>query len=73
MWEGLKDKRPKNITPKEKKKFAMAVFESIATNTAAFGDVKSFSGLFFALNDRKVESVSDYLKEFDNKRLYLML
>lgn len=67
-WEELKDKRPKNITPQEKKKFAMAVFEVIGKK-----DLKEFSGLFFSINDGKVESVREYLTDYDNKRLYKML
>lgn len=67
-WDELKDRRPKNITPQEKKKFAMAVFEVIGKK-----DLKEFSGMFFGINDGKVESVSEYLRNFDNKRLYKML
>jgi hypothetical protein len=66
-WSKLQDKRPKNITPKEKKKFAMAVFELIGDNDT---DLKPYSGMFFGINDGKVESVKEYLRNYDNKKLY---
>lgn len=67
-WEELKTRKPKNITPKEKKKFAMAVFE--VTERL---DIKTFTGLYFGLNDGKVETVKEYIFNFDNKKLYHML
>jgi hypothetical protein len=67
-WYSLKDRRPKNITPKEKKKFAMAVFEVIGED-----NLKPYSGMFFGMNDGKVESVGDYLRKYDNKKLYKVL
>lgn len=67
-WDSLKDRRPKNITPKEKKKFAMAVFEVIGVE-----GLKAYSGMFFGMNDGKVESVRDYLRKYDNKKLYKVL
>jgi uncharacterized membrane protein YgcG len=67
-WEKAKEHKPKNITPKEKKKFAMAVFELVGKD-----DLKEYSGMFFGMNDGKVESVSDYLRAYDNKKLYKTL
>jgi len=67
-WDELKDRRPKNITPKEKKKYAMAVFEV----TGKMG-LKEFTGLYFALNDGKVESVKEFMLNYDDKKLYKML
>ncbi len=32
-----------------------------------------FSGLFFGLKDNKIESVNDFLFNFDNKTLYKIL
>ncbi len=61
--------KPKNITPQEKKKFAMNLFELAKTNE----NVKQFSGLFFGLKDGKVASIKDYLFEYDNKTLYKIL
>ena len=67
-WDELKTRKPKNITPKEKKKFAMAVFE--VTKKL---DLKDFTGLYFALKDGKVEDVKEYMFNYDNKKLYKML
>lgn len=67
-WNLLQERKPKNITPKEQKKFAMAVFE--VTEKL---NIKSFSGLFFSLKDGKVESVKDFMFNYDNKNLYKML
>ena len=67
-WEVLKNKRPKNITPKEKKKYAMAVFE--VTNKL---DIREFTGLYFSLNDGKVNDVKEFIFNYDDKKLYRML
>jgi len=67
-WDELQDKKPKNISPKEQKKFAMAVFELIGKD-----DLKAYSGLFFGMKDGKVESVKEYLRKYDNKKLYKVL
>jgi Tfp pilus assembly protein PilP len=63
----LKGLRPKNITPKEKKRYAMEVFR-VAGKTH-----KAYTGLFFGLNDGKVESVREYMMNYDNKKLYNVL
>lgn len=68
VWDVLKDKRPKNITPKEKKRYAMEVFKEIDSR-----GLKEFSGLYFGLNDGKVESVKEFMMKYDNKRLYKSL
>jgi len=67
-WEELKLRKPKNITPKESKKYAMAVFE--VTKKL---DLNKFHGMFFALKDGKVESVKEFMFNYDNKSLYKML
>ena len=67
-WDKVKEHKPKNISPQEKKKFAMAVFDLITKD-----GLKEYSGMFFGLNDGKIESVKDYLRNYDNKRLYKML
>lgn len=67
IWEELP--KPKNITPQEKKKFAMNLFDLAKTNERA----KQFSGLFFALKDGKVSNIKDYLFEYDNRTLYKIL
>jgi hypothetical protein len=67
-WDELLTVRPKNITPKEKKKFAMNVFDVVNKY-----DVKQFSGLFFGLNDGKVETIGEYMMNYDDKKLYHLL
>jgi len=67
-WEELKLRKPKNIMPAEKKKYAAAVFEVCEKH-----DLKPFTGLFFGLNDGKVESVESFLMNYDDKLLYKML
>ena len=68
VWEILEALKPKNITAGEKKRYAMEVFRVCEEN-----DVKIFTGLYFGLNDGKIESVKDFMFGFDNKRLYNML
>ena len=65
-WAYLEMFKPKNIEKKEQKKFAMKVFEFIAL----IPELKEFSGMFFALKDRKVDNVKDFMFEYDGKRLY---
>jgi len=67
-WNVLKESKPKNIMPAEKKKFAMAVFDYIGKN-----DLKDYSGMFFGMNDGKIESVQEYMMKYDNKKLYKAL
>ena len=66
LWDYMKDFKPKNIEPKEQKKFAIKLFEFLGDKS----EFKEFQGMFFALKDRKVESVRDYLFNYDDKRLY---
>lgn len=68
VWFDLEAHKPKNIQPSEKKKFAAAVFA-----VCGIHDVKPFTGLFFGLNDGKVESVEDFMLKYDDKLLYKML
>ena len=67
-WDELYLLRPKNITPQEKKCFAMNVFDFVNKN-----DLKEFSGMFFSLNEGKIKSVSNYLISYDDKKLYNLL
>lgn len=67
-WEELKLRKPKNITAAEKKKYAQAVFEVCEKRK-----IKSFTGLYFGLNDGKVSSVEDFIFNYDDKILYKML
>lgn len=68
VWEELKFRKPKNITPAEKKKYATAVFE-VCTKY----DLKQFTGLYFGLADGKVESIEKFMMNYDDKVLYKML
>jgi len=68
VWDELQLRRPKNIMPEEKKKYAAAVFEVCAKH-----DVKNFSGLYFGLNEGKIESVEDFVLNYDDKLLYKIL
>lgn len=67
-WEELKLRKPKNIMPAEKKKYAAAVFEVCTKH-----DLKPFTGLYFGLADGKVESIETFLINYDDKLLYKML
>jgi hypothetical protein len=67
-WEVLKLVKPKNITPAEKKRYAMRVFEVCNTT-----DLKPFTGLYFGLAEGKIESVEDFMFKYDDKLLYKML
>lgn len=67
-WEELKSRLPKNITKQENKKYAMAVFEVCDRL-----NIKMFTGLYFGLKDKKIESVKDFLYAFDNRKLYKIL
>ena len=68
VWGILKEHKPKNITKGEQKKFAMKVFEVCEAH-----GVKQFNGLYFALKDAKVDSVQDFMFNYDDKTLYKML
>ena len=67
-WEVLKGLKPKNITPAEKKRYAMEVF-----NVCTKQDLKAFTGLYFGLAEGKIESVEDFMLGYDDKLLYKIL
>ncbi len=67
-WAELEPRKPKNITASEKKAFAMAVFE-----VCKKFNMNEFTGLFFSLQGGRANSVSEYLFEYDDKKLYKML
>jgi hypothetical protein len=67
-WSVLYENRPKNITKEEKKRYATSVFD--VCNKMG---LREFSGLFFSLNDGKVNSVKEYMLNFDDKKLYKIL
>lgn len=68
VWSELVVRKPKNITPEEKKKYAQAVFEVCGKH-----NLKSFTGLYFGLADNKIASVEDYMTKYDDKALYKIL
>lgn len=68
VWDELKVRKPKNIMPEEKKKFAQAVFEVCGKH-----ELKSFTGLYFGLGDNKIASIEDYMMNYDDKVLYKIL
>jgi len=68
VWDELKMFRPKNITKEEQKKYASAVFEVCGKH-----DVTQFTGLYFGLAQYKINSVEDFIFEYDDKLLYKML
>ena len=68
VWTELKEYRPKNITAPEKKKFASKVFELCDKY-----NTKAHSGLYFMLDNGRVESVKDYSFDYDSKKLFKML
>jgi len=67
LWLELEKLKPKNLTPNEKKRYAMEVFKLCGEN-----DVKEFTGMFFNLAENKIASVDDFLSNYDKKKLYLM-
>jgi hypothetical protein len=68
IWKLLEPLKPKDISPEEKKRYAMEVFRVCEEN-----DIKMFTGLYFGLNDGKIESIGEYMMNYDNKRLYQIL
>lgn len=60
---------PKNISTQEKKLFASSVFTTLADNKLD----QSLSSIFFLMNDGKADSINDYIRQFDNKKLYNLL
>jgi hypothetical protein len=68
VWLELQLRRPKNITKEEQKKYATAVFEVCGKH-----DVTQFTGLYFGLAQYKINSVEDYMFNYDDKLLYKML
>ena len=68
VWDELQLRRPKNITKEEQKKYAAAVFEVCGKH-----NVTQFTGLYFGLAQYKINSVEDFMFEYDDKLLYKML
>ena len=68
VWVELQLHKPKNITKEEQKKYAAAVFEVCGKH-----DVTQFTGLYFGLAQYKINSVEDFMFNYDDKLLYKML
>jgi hypothetical protein len=68
IWSELSKIRPSDTSSDERKRFAMSVIETTAKN-----DLKMFSGLYFGLVDGKIESVKEYMLNYDDKTLYKVL
>ena len=68
VWSELQSHRPKNITKEEQKKFAAAVFEVCDKH-----ELKNFTGLYFGLAQYKINSIEEYMFNYDDKTLYKML
>ncbi len=68
VWDELKLRKPKNVTKPEQKKFAAAVFEVCERY-----DMKMFTGLYFGLAQYKINSIEEYMFNYDDKTLYKML
>ena len=68
LWITLETLKPKNITAGEKKRYAMEVFKTCEEN-----NIKNFTGLYFSLANNKVNSVNDFMFNYDNKKLYNIL
>jgi hypothetical protein len=68
IWGELDKIRPSDSSSGERKRFAISVMETTAKH-----DLKSFTGMYFGLVDGKIESVKDYMMNYDDKSLYKML
>ena len=67
-WMELFDYRPKDNSAAEKKQFALSVFD-----VAKKYNLEQFTGLFFALQNGKVEHIYQYMQNYDDKKLYKIL
>jgi hypothetical protein len=68
VWDELKLHRPKNITKEEQKKYATAVFDVCKNH-----NVEGFTGMYFGLAQYKINSVEEFLFNYDDKTLYKIL
>jgi hypothetical protein len=60
---------PVNITPFAKKQFAESIFKTLKDNDLN----PSLSSIFFLLHEGKIPSIEEYLRVFDNKKLFKLL
>jgi hypothetical protein len=68
IWSELSKIRPSDASSDERKRFAMSVMETTTKH-----DLKMFTGLYFGLVDGKIESVKEYMLNYDDKSLYRLL
>ena len=68
VWDELCELKPINQTKEEQKEYAMNVFKISEEN-----DLKQFTGLFFGLANGKIDSIDEYMMQYDDKVLYKML
>ena len=68
IWVELDEIRPSDASSEERKRFAMSLMETTAKH-----DLKMFTGMYFGLVDGKVESIKEYMLNYDDKSLYKML
>jgi hypothetical protein len=68
IWSEIDEIRPSDASSGERKRFAMSLMETTAKH-----DLKMFTGLYFGLVDGKVESIKEYMLNYDDKSLYKML
>jgi hypothetical protein len=68
IWSELDEIRPSDASSDERKRFAISLMETTAKH-----DLKMFTGMYFGLVDGKVESIKEYMLNYDDKSLYKML
>ena len=68
IWSELDEIRPSDASSDERKRFAMSLMETTAKH-----DLRMFTGMYFGLVDGKVESIKEYMLNYDDKSLYKML
>lgn len=68
VWSELNPLQPKDLSSEEKKRYALLVFEVTKKHS-----LEKFTDLFFRLQKGSVKNISDYIKDYDNKKLYNLL
>lgn len=68
VWAELYPLQPKDLSSEEKKRYALLVFEITKKH-----NLERFTDLFFRLQKGSVKNISDYIKDYDNKKLYDLL
>lgn len=68
VWSELEDKKPKDDSASERKEFALSVFDITKRH-----NLDLFTGLFFSLQNGRVNSINEYMLNYDDKKLYKIL